>query len=384
MNRTADFNYNYTYAGKNTTSSGSQVFESDAKQYPTDAASTGPSAALGYIGAASGLLAYNSTSGQYSSIVPFAGGINQLKSTQVNGGINEYVFSLGGNYKEKLMLGITLGLPTIQYHSTSYFQETIASDNSAWNPYSFRDFSYNQALDITGSGINVKIGAIYKVNDQFRFGVAFHSPTYYSISDDYAPSIIVHSDVNSALYVGDNAGALQGNHFDYNFTTPWKEVLSATYIFNKLGFITADYEYVNYNTMHYRYPADQNGNSLQAEQDAMNRDIKNTYQAASNFRLGAEGRIGKFFMVRLGFGYYGNPYKNTDYNAQRIDASCGLGFHFHHFFTDLALVHSTYQLEQQPYSIDYNYVASSGAATIPTATTSFNINNLAMTVGMKF
>ena len=390
MNRTADFNYSYSYSGKNNTSSGSQVFESDANQYPGDAIAAGPSGALGYIGVGSYLLNYNSNTNLYSSIVPFSGGVNQLKSAQVNGGINEYLFALGGNYKEKLMLGFTIGIPTVQYHSTSYYQETIAGDNSSWNPYSFKDFTYNQSLDITGTGFNVKIGAIYKINDQFRIGVAFHSPTYYSITDIYTPSIIAHSDTNVALYVGDYQGGLQGNQFDYTFTTPWKGVLSATYLFKKLGFITADYEYVNYSTMRYKYPADLNGNSLQAEQDAMNQGIKNTYTAASNFRLGAEGRLGKYFMIRLGFGYYGNPYKTTDYNSQRIDVSGGVGFHFHHFFTDLAIVHSMYQVKEQPYSVDYTVyngvpsVISGPAAVIPTATTNFSINNLALTIGVKF
>ena len=387
MNRSADFNYNYSYSGKNTTSSGSQVFESDANQYPGDAAaSAGPSSALGYMGAQSHLLNYNPNNPTmpYATIVPFSGGVNQLKSTQVNGGINEYLFALGGNYKEKLMLGVTIGIPTVNYHSSSYYTETLSPDNTVSNPYGFNSFNYNQSLDITGTGINAKIGAIYKINDNFRIGAAFHTPTYYSISDVYTPAITTtRSDSGSFTLSVDN-GALAQNQFDYTFTTPWKGVLSATYIFNKLGFITADYEYVNYSTMRYRYPADQNGNSLQAQQDAMNLDIRNTYKAASNFRLGAEGRLGKYFMLRLGFGYYGNPYKTTDYNAQRIDVSGGFGFHFHHFFTDLAIVHSMYQVEEQPYSIDYSGVISSGAATIPTATTSYSINNLAMTVGVKF
>ncbi|MFI5195913.1 MAG: OmpP1/FadL family transporter [Chitinophagales bacterium] len=388
MNRSADFNYSYTYSGKNTTSSGSQVFESDANQYPGDASAAGPSSALGYIGYQSYLLNQNAA-GQYASIVPFSGGVNQLKSAQVSGGINEYLFALGGNYKEKLMLGITIGIPTVNYHSTSYYQETLSADNTASNPYGFNSFNYNQTLDISGTGFNAKIGAIYKINDNFRLGAAFHSPTYYSISDVYTPGITTtHND--SLIILSVDNGALAQNQFNYSFTTPWKGVLSATYIFNKLGFITADYEYVNYSTMRYRYPADQFGNSYQSEQDAMNQDIRNTYKAASDFRLGAEGRLGKYFMLRLGFGYYGNPYKTTDYNAQRIDVSGGVGFHFRHFFTDLAIVHSIYQVEEQPYSVDYSVyngipsVISGGAATIPTATTNFSINNLAMTVGVKF
>ncbi len=49
MNRTADFNRNYTYQGKNTTSSGSQVFESDANLNPTGVTDQN-SSSLGYMG----------------------------------------------------------------------------------------------------------------------------------------------------------------------------------------------------------------------------------------------------------------------------------------------------------------------------------------------
>lgn len=385
MNRTADFNYNYTYTGKNTTSSATQVFESDANQYPGDASGTGPSGAPGYIGFQSYLINQNSA-GQYFSIVPFSGGINQLKSVSITGGISEYVFSLGGNFKEKLMLGITLGIPSLRYLRNSTYSETVSSDNNASNPYGFSSFNYNQHLDISGTGFNAKIGAIYKITDELRVGAAFHTPTFYSITDIYTPSIAsAHNDTVVALYVGENQGDLQQNQFDYTFTTPWRGVLSATYLFKKLGFITADYEYVNYSSMRYRYPVD-----YLASEQAMNQDIKNTYQGASNFRLGAEVRLGKYFMVRAGGGYYGNPYKVSGYNAQRIDINGGVGFHFHHFFTDLGFVHSMYQSQEQPYSVDYGVyngipsVVSGPAATIPTATTNFSLNNIALTIGAKF
>ncbi len=385
MNRSADFNNNYTYSGKNSTSSGSQVFESDANQFGVTSASS-----LGYIGYQSYLLNKNAA-GQYYSIVPFSGGVDQLKSTQINGGVNEYVFSLGGNYKEKLLLGITIGIPTVNYQSSSYYQETLSAGNTVSNPYGFNSFNYNQTVNVTGAGVNAKIGAIYKFSDNFRIGLALHSPTYYSISDIYTPGITtVHNDSAATLSVGN--GALAQNQFNYSLTTPGKGVLSATYLFKKLGFITADYEYVNYGSMRYVYPGgfDNAGNSLQAEQDAINQEIKSTYKGASNFRLGAEGRLGKYFMIRLGAGYYGNPYKTSDYNAQRIDVSGGIGFHFRHFFTDLAIVHSMYQIEEQPYSVDYGVyngapsVISGSSATIPTATTTYSVNNLALTVGVKF
>ena len=129
----------------------------------------------------------------------------------------------------------------------------------------------------------------------------------------------------------------------------------------------------------------------------MNQAIKKTYKAASNFRLGGEAKIAKYFMARLGFGYYGNAYTpygestaNSSYTTERIDVSAGLGFHFRHFFTDLGFGHSMYQGYDQPYSVAYNkgqgtnYVFSGPETTVPTAKTSYSLNNVALTLGMKF
>jgi hypothetical protein len=385
MNRVADFNHDYLYQGKNNQSSGSLVFESDANRYPNDVLNT-PNT-LGYIGYNSYLLNQDGN-GRYVSIVPFQGGVNQMKSMHETGGINEYTLSFGGNYKEKLLLGITLGIPSVNYHSNSYYQETISADNRGSNPYGFNSFNYTQALDITGGGINAKLGAIYKFSDIFRIGFAFHTPTYYWLHDVYTPGITTsHNDSIIVLSVND---LLVQNQFDYHLTTPWRGVLSATIILNGMGFITADYEYVDYSSMRFIYPGlDALGNSYQAEQDLMNQNISKTYQGASNFRLGGEIRASKNFLGRIGFGYYGNAYtpygESTllNYTTQRIDLSAGIGFHFNKFFTDVAVVHSMYQGFEQPYQVDYNGVVSGPTATTPTSKTDFSINNVALTLGFK-
>jgi hypothetical protein len=389
MNRTADFNSNYTYGGNNNTSSASQAFESDANQNPNGviAENSNTLGAMGY----NGFLINKNSSGQYFSTVPIGQNISQLKSLQQNGGVNEYLFSLGGNYKEKLMLGITIGIPSVNYHSNSTYSETVSDNNAATNPNYFSSFNYNQSLDITGAGINAKIGAIYKINDVFRIGAAFHSPTYYSLSEVSHSNLYVNND--STMISSSYQGAGMRNSFDYNLTTPWKGVLSATILLNNVGFITADYEYVDYSTMQYLYPGgiDNNGNSFQQDQTAINQQIKKTYQAASNFRLGGEAKISKYFMARLGFGYYGNAYTpygestaTSYYTTQRIDVSGGIGFRFKHFFTDLALVHSMYTGYEQPYSIDYSGVISGVQQTVPTAKIDYSLNNVALTMGVKF
>ena len=87
-------------------------------------------------------------------------------------------------------------------------------------------------------------------------------------------------------------------------------------------------------------------------------------------------------MVRLGFGYYGSPYKASISNTNRLDFSAGVGFRFGNWFTDLGFVHSQYEEDEQPYTL--TYPAPTGAIAVPTATIGNSLNNVALTLGWKF
>ena len=379
MNRVADFNHDYSYDGTNYSSSASLAFEADANAYP-GAITPGT---LAYTGVHSGIISISGLN--YYTAVPFAGGIEQRNVIRERGGINEYVFSLGGNYKERLLLGVTLGVPSIKYYRNSDYTETILASNN-YNPGHFQTFTYNNQLNITGTGANLKIGAIYKVADFFRIGAAFHTPTLYNLSEvtDYG----INSVVNNVHYAVSTANYLPQNRFDYSFVSPFKSVVSASLILKKLGFITADLEYVDYGTMRFYYPDGFNENtgiSYKTEADQMNQSVSATYQSAANLRVGAEIKLTKYLMIRGGAGYYGNPYK-TGTPMERIDVSAGLGFRSKNFFADFGMVNSMYKFGEQAYSeVNYNYVATANTNALPpVATVGNSINNIAMTIGVKF
>lgn len=383
MNRVADFNRNYTYEGRNNTSSATQAFEADANANPGNANDYPET--YGYLGYQSYLLNVDKLGGYFYSVVPFSGGIDQRKTVRESGRINEYVFSIGGNYMEKILLGATIGLPTFVYNSHTTYSEKIATNNTAANQARFESFSYDQFLSLSGNGINVKLGAIYKATEFLRIGAAFHSPTAYSITDRYSPSLSTHvGGQTTALTVGN--GALAQNEFSYTFISPWKGLVSAAFIIKNKGFISADFEYTDYSTMRFSYPDDDylTSYSLQQQEDDMNRTLKKMYKAVSSFRIGGEAVLTKYFLARAGVGYYGNAYKIAGQNSQRTDFCGGLGFKLQPFFADIALVHSIYQDVSKPYAIDYRYVYSGQAAAIPSATTDFKNNNIALTIGVKF
>lgn len=380
MNRVADLNLNTQYKGTNNKSSISQAFESEANYDTTSVRQVG---SLGYLGWESYLI--NRYGLYYKTVVPFTGGVQQQRFTTERGRIVDHVITFGGNYKEKLLVGATLGLPTVRDSINSNFTESLASTNTAANPDTFKSLSYASNIGIRGGGVNFKIGGIWKFSDNFRAGMAFHTPTVYFLTDNFSQSL--------STRVGSNNIQLSPNYSlpsyssSYQFTTPSKMILSASYINKKAGFISADIEFVNYDAMRYIFPAGINpatGYSYKYESDQLNNSIRAQYQSVTNIRIGAELKVTKFFMLRGGLGMYGNPYQGADFAAERTDISMGMGFRAKNLFADFGFINATYMVAEKPYNIDYSTVISSAPTTIDKAYTSVSANTIAMTVGVKF
>ncbi|MDI9318935.1 MAG: hypothetical protein QM530_00535 [Phycisphaerales bacterium] len=357
VNHTADFSRDYNYRGTNNKNSGSQYFEADALNYPSS--TTDDQGTPAYLGYQSYLLSSNRL-----SLVPIAKGLDQFKSVQEKGGVNEFALSLGGNYQEKFLLGATLGITMLNHKvNTSYVEKTHDANASD----SFDRFTYNESYKTTGTGVNLKLGAIYKFNDYFRAGIAFHTPTFYSMTETSGNDI----NVVSKLY-GSNKIVSPSNQNDYHLTTPFKAILSATGMLGKYGFVSVDYEYVNYATM--RYNMDN-----KTTQNSYNASIKNIYGSASNIRGGVELRFDQF-RVRGGMGYYGSPYKSGDYQTNRTDISFGFGYRFEDAYVDFGIVNSAYTTQEQPYVLD----GSMGYSQPTIATTKNSLTSGVLTVGWKF
>ncbi|GAA4455709.1 hypothetical protein [Rurimicrobium arvi] len=335
LNRVADFNRTYNYNGTSYNGSASQYFEADALSHPDD---VGPNQGAGtpaYLGYQSYLL-----SGNLLSLVPYTSGINQQRTVQEKGGITEMAISAGGNYRDKLLIGGTLGIDFLNHKSYStMYEETINAATSD----SFDHFSYNESVRTNGTGVNLKLGMIYKFNNYFRAGLAVHTPTLYTLKETSDNDISVTSNV-----FGTNGISSPQNQFEYTYVSPMKVIASATGILGKYGFLSMDYEYVTYNTMRYHFE------NFPTEQQQYNSYIKSLYTGASNLRAGLELRFDQF-MVRGGYGFYGSPFKQKLYMSDRNDFSFGIGYRFEQSFIDFAITKSYYKTYEQPYVLANGY-----------------------------
>src|SRR6188474_3527329 len=80
------------------------------------------------------------------------GNVLQRRIATTKGARSETLLSFGGNYNNKLFLGMDIGIPTLRYLSNSIYEETDALDTI----YDFRSFTLNENLETRGIGINFK------------------------------------------------------------------------------------------------------------------------------------------------------------------------------------------------------------------------------------
>ena len=146
-------------------------------------------------------------------------GANQTNNIIRTGGQSQVDFSVGANYGNKFYLGGGIGLATIRYNSLNTFFETgtasvLTTGTTAVNQaYSS---SYQQEQITKGTGLNAKLGFIYKPIETVRIGAVITTPTYFSIQDSYSESLSTR--LNNV-----SAGTDGGNYpLEYNLRTPLK------------------------------------------------------------------------------------------------------------------------------------------------------------------
>lgn len=365
INRAADFNNRISFNGTNNKSSYSEKYLEEliynnvtdpnvaAQSYPF-----GSSLALNTYVIDTTLAADSSITG-YKSLVSLPTGINQQSTTITSGGITDLALAGAVNLQDKLFLGGSLTIPVVNYDRRSTFRESDATANTANN---FNYFEEVQTLQTKGYGFNAKIGVIYKPVEYLRLGLAFHSPTFYELTDKYTAEVT--SDMEgygggdrikkqaSGVFTDDAPGELK-----YKLTTPYRLIASASYVLREVenvkrqrGFITADVEYINYKSSGFRVE-NRDDTATKNYFSQLNSTIDDQYKGAFNFRLGGELKFNTI-MFRLGGAYYGNPYKNE--RARRMKLSGGLGYRNKGIFIDLTYVYAINKDVYYPYRLQDN------------------------------
>lgn len=374
FNRLANLHTDFNYQGTDNSSSFVETFAeeiNDEGGYNNNALNVVSEAAYGAFETYLIDADQNDTT-QAAAYVPFGTGLNRNKVISREGAINEINFSYGANYDEKLLLGFSVGLPIVDLTQTEILSE---SDNSGNPDNDFASVDLTQNILIEGNGVNLKLGAIFKPTNALRFGLAYHSPTRYNLTDISAIQITSNTENFLPREFGINNpvstyNQQESNLFEYRLITPMKAIASGTALFGKKGFISADVEWINYESMKYRYDL-----GFEVEELAVNTAIQETFKNAVNIRVGGEVRLDQL-ALRAGYGFYGNPYEEFD-NGATHSGSLGLGYRAKSFYFDLA---GQYMVNQD---LDRTHTLAR-AVDIPTAVITNRNTQISATVGFRF
>ena len=339
-------------------------------------------------------LLYNKNAGKYYNY-PATG---YLYNEENMGYIGEYDVSLSGNINNRIYLGMTIGLHDVHYRNHSEYTENFVA-----NADKISGLTLNDNREITGTGYDVKFGAIFRPFDAnaFRVGVYMNTPTWYDLTTS-----------NYSTMTDGTTSVPTHESYDFRVDTPWKFGLSLGHTINNVVALGATYEYADYSAMSTRikdggYYDNWYGTYYESshKDKAMNAHTQETLKGIHTLKLGAEFKVTPEWSVRLGYNYLSalfneNGAKNGtiaspgSYYASSTSfvnwkatnrITCGVGYAHKNFNVDLAYQYSAQNGEYFPFANYYEGKTPSNEDNIATAT---KVNNkrhqLLLTLGYRF
>ncbi|MGV8944970.1 MAG: OmpP1/FadL family transporter [Lutibacter sp.] len=226
-----------------------------------------------------------------------------------DGKSNKYSFTVAAQHNENLYLGAS-----INTYDVEYYQHTLIEEYNNDGNGNMLDLSSRQKLLTYGDGVSFNFGVISKPSENMRLGLAYQSPVWYNISEDFV-------EYDDEVYLSNNNETITEysglNSFDYKLRTPSKLTGSFAYIFEDKGLISIDYSLKNYSNIKLS-----NDNFI-TENQAFKSDLENV----GELRIGTEWRLDNF-SIRGGYHFENSPYKSAINSDNLQGFSLGAGYKF--------------------------------------------------------
>lgn len=436
-NRLADYNYNYAFefAGSNRTSSIADAFsvmlEAGGAFVDTKGAITMSSNGLNASNWGIDPFFWPAVGGYKTYLVDYDANeklwypaeigenatVNGGASVQSIGSAGEFDISMGANIDNKLYFGFTLGIQNIYQKKTIYYGEgynyaggngyntdqggEIAVDaNGAPLNSVMQSMGMTQSATVDGAGVNFKLGVVYSPIPNLRLGMAFHTPTFYSLDRRYSMSLSTasigptsESDQRPHDYTSDTASDIleDTGKTAWEFVSPSRLLFGASYTFGRMAIVSVDYERDWYNGIRVKNQPFLPYGPAAAD---FKQDMKHYFKGSNTVRAGVEVRPLPMLAVRAGFGYNGSMLRDKETVlsspavARTIYYTAGLGFSLSRsVYIDVAYCYA--KDTTTPYMLFYGnrYAADGGASEIYRSelyTTDFTRHNVALTLGFRF
>ena len=227
-----------------------------------------------------------------------------LYNQENKGYIGEYDMNLSANLNDRVYLGLTMGIHDVHYKGYAEYTENFVP-----NANNIPGLTLNDSREITGTGFDVKLGAIVRpmAESPFRLGAYIHTPVWYDLTTS-----------NYTVLTDGTARPNVGETYDFRVNTPWKFGLSAgTTLADRIA-LGATYEYAAYNAMQTRIKDGGTydwyyGTYYESSHNdrAMNNHTEDALKGQHTLKLGTEARITDHFSLRAGYNYLSALYKDA-------------------------------------------------------------------------
>ena len=331
-----------------------------------------------------------------------------------SGSLDEYNIAIGGNIANVLYWGMNFDIVSVDYNISSLWGESMRNAY-VYNPEVGRvrqmdaNWGMTNLYNMNGTGFNYQLGLIVKPIQQLRLGIAFHTPTYFNLTENfYAERVDYDYPFKDGNYYAEtNDGDPTYNKV--NLQTPWKVIVSAAGVIGSKAIISMDYEWNSTRDMKYTEANDYSwgwndwddwgyysNNSPTPEQEA-NNQIKVMYRNTNTIRVGAEYRVLPSLSIRAGYSWTSSPVTREakdqltniptagtlanfrlDNNTQYI--TCGLGYRYGGWYIDAAYVWKHMSSTYQPFAADPSNVA----ATLMDPKVTFSNSQIVLSTGFRF
>lgn len=257
--------------------------------------------------------------------------IRKRETVQSEGDLGEITFAFGANYKDKLYLGGSFGIPLLNFNMTRLYEEENPDDNSS----DFRNLTYTERLNTDGGGINAKLGLTYLFSQSLRWSLHYQSGSRLTVVDEFNNgleySYFSEGETKTAAVDFPNDGG--SLNFEYSMITPYQLSTGLGIVIGKKGFISAAVDFSDYTHARFEFdPSLSSAGDLAYERE-LNQSIDSLFTSAFTFRLGGELAL-EGLRLRAGGVVKQRPFSND----QGLDYgwSTGLGLRINRVFLDFA------------------------------------------------
>ncbi|PXX29126.1 OmpP1/FadL family transporter [Arenibacter sp. ARW7G5Y1] len=256
--------------------------------------------------------------------------IDQDYSQSTTGYNSKFTANLASQYGDNLYLGASLNV-----HSVFLDKLTQLSERGFDGDSEIQNITFDNFLRTQGTGFSLSLGAIGKLNENFRIGGSYQTPTWYNLSDETSQKIYSDLAASDISYINFN---IVNIYEDYTIKIPGKLTGSLAMIFGQDGLISFDYSYQDMSKAELRPGSDP---SFASENDY----ISDKLSTVSTFRVGGEYRI-EALSLRAGYRFEQSPYANGGTIGDLNGYSGGIGYNFGGSRLDLSYNYSTQDINK--------------------------------------